>query len=50
MRSNTYGIVNFTGTINNTVMQGTLSWTVGTKVYNYTYNGVPFTPDPNAES
>ena len=50
MRSNTQGVVTFTGTINNTLMQGTLSWTIGTKVYNYSYKGVPFTPDPNPES
>jgi len=50
MTSNTQGTVSFTGTISNTLMQGTLSWTTGGKVYSYTYRGVPFTPDPNAES
>jgi hypothetical protein len=50
MRSNTQGTVNITGTINNTLMQGTFTWTIGTKVYTYSYRGVPFTPDPDPES
>ena len=50
MKSNSQGTVTFTGTVSNTLMQGTLSWTIGTKVYNYSYRGVPFTPDPNPES
>ena len=48
--SNSQGTITFTGTLSNTVMAGTLSWTTGGKTYTYTYNGVPFTPDPNAES
>src|SRR4051812_16850601 len=50
MSSNTQGTVTFTGTLSSTVMAGTLSWTTGGKTYTYSYNGVPFTPDPNAES
>ena len=50
MTSNTQGTVTLSGTINNTLMQGTISWTTGGKTYTYTYRGVPFTPDPNAES
>jgi hypothetical protein len=50
MTSNTQGTISFTGTVSNTLMQGTLTWTTGGKVYNYTYRGLPFTPDPNAES
>lgn len=50
MRSNLQGIVSFSGTINNTEMKGTLTWTVGGKAYTYSYLGRPFTPDPNPES
>jgi hypothetical protein len=50
MNSTSQGTVTFTGTLSSTVMAGTLSWTTGGKTYTYTYNGVPFTPDPNAES
>jgi hypothetical protein len=50
MTSNSQGTVTFTGTLSNTTMAGTLSWITGGKTYTYTYNGVPFTPDPNAES
>jgi hypothetical protein len=49
MTSNTQGTASFTGTVSNTLMQGTLSWTTGGKTYAYTYTGAPFTPDPNAE-
>ena len=50
MTSTNYGTITFTGTVSNTVMAGTLSWVTGGKTYTYIYNGVPFTPDPNAES
>jgi hypothetical protein len=50
MKSNSQGTVSFSGTVSNTLMSGTINWTIGTKVYAYTYRGVPFTPDPNAES
>jgi hypothetical protein len=50
LSSHTQGDASFTGTINNTTMSGTISWTIGAKTYTYTYTGVPFTADPNPES
>jgi hypothetical protein len=47
MVSNTYGTMVVSGTVNNTQMQGTMTWTIGTTAYTYTYSGVPYTPDPN---
>jgi hypothetical protein len=50
LSSNTQGTATLAGTISNTTMSGTLTWTIGAKVYTYNYSGVPFTPDPNPES
>jgi hypothetical protein len=50
MQSNTQGTASFTGTISNTDMSGTITWTIGGKAYTYTYKGVPFTPAVDPES
>jgi len=50
MTSNNYGTVAFSATVTQTKLTGTMNWTIAGTTYAYTLNGVPFTPDPNAES
>ena len=51
MTSVTQGTASFSGTINNTAMSGTITWTLPSgKVYTYNYSGVPFTPAVDPES
>jgi hypothetical protein len=49
MHSNTQGDVTFAGTVSSTQMSGTISWVIGGTTYTYTYNGVPYTPDPSVQ-
>lgn len=50
MSSATQGTVSFSGTVDSSLMSGTVNWTIGGKTYTYTYKGVPFTPDVDPES
>ena len=50
LTSTNHGTVKWTGKMTATTMSGTLVWTREGKVYNYTFTGVPHTPETNVES
>ena len=50
LTSRTQGSVSISGKMTATTMSGTVKWTKDGKVYNYTFNGVPYTPAADVES